>query len=293
MSYECRVIADSVAPNGMRLVTMEIMFPRVLLSELRTHRQILQDDEVEMTFRGVDEAGRSLSLNSASSRAIPVDKMLRLVRDAPYLPEFTGAQKGMQGREVADAEWQRRQADRVRRMRDSVMAEVEAMLADGVHKQDANRYLEAFAWHTVIISATDWSNFFAQRCHADAYPPFRRLAELMRREYEDSSPRVLRAGEWHLPYVTDEERDTLSGGGEDFTLLLKLCVARCARVSYLSHAGVRDLEADYALFDRLIQAGHWSPFEHAAMAGVASFKDHIGNFQGWVQYRKRFANECR
>jgi hypothetical protein len=72
-------------------------------------------------------------------------------------------------------------------------------------------------------------------------------------------------------------------------LLRKLSTARCARVSYLTHDGVRDLKADFDMHDRLSSNGHWSPFEHVAMALPEATPS--GNFTGWRQYRKTFANE--
>jgi hypothetical protein len=34
----------------------------------------------------------------------------------------------------------------------------------GVTKQICNRYLEPFMWHTVLVTSTEWENFFKLRC---------------------------------------------------------------------------------------------------------------------------------
>jgi thymidylate synthase ThyX len=71
----------------------------------------------------------------------------------------------------------------------------------GVHKQLANRLLEPFSWHTVVVTATDWDNFFHLRCHPDAQPEFQKIAGMMR-DVMEASTHNLYYGEWHLPYIT-------------------------------------------------------------------------------------------
>ena len=74
---------------------------------------------------------------------------------------------------------------------------------------------------------------------------------------------------------------------------MQISVARSARVSYLSHDGARDHAKDVELYERLVGGGangHWSPFEHVATP-LADPGAWSGNFRGWEQYRKRFAQE--
>jgi thymidylate synthase ThyX len=74
--YEARIVADSTNAKGNRLTTMVVVFPRIVLAEFNTHRVF--------------------SRNSASSRAIPVEKMIAMVEEQPYVPEEWGSnQKGM------------------------------------------------------------------------------------------------------------------------------------------------------------------------------------------------------
>jgi thymidylate synthase ThyX len=154
----------------------------------------------------------------------------------------------------------------------------------GLHKQLANRLLEPWAYITVIVSATDLDNLFALRCHPDAQPEIRRAVEALRAAVAASEPRHLRMGEWHLPFVTDDERAALPIG-----TLVKLAVARCARISYLTHDGKRDPERDVQLHDQLLQSRHLSPFEHVAMA--LDWPVRHGNFTGFKQARKDIAGE--
>lgn len=301
MGFEANVLADSVSPAGHRLTTLEATFPRFVLAEFNTHRVF--------------------SRNSASSRAIPVAKQLRRVLDDPYVPiEFGSNKPGMQAgpaltgasRDAAEAEWLRARDDAVRHVLGLVadpeevagfadlhecLRAVEPSLKQPpeewltVHKQVANRLLEPFMWHTVIVSATSWENFFTLRCHADAQPEIRLIATKMRDAIERSVPTRLEPGEWHLPLVGEAEREEAASPEE----LAKIAIGRCARVSYLTHAGTRDLSADVALYDRLLESGHMSPMEHVARPMSAEELrrgEWSGNFQGWVAHRKLIAGEA-
>jgi thymidylate synthase ThyX len=286
-----KILADSLSPDGVRLTTMEVVMPRIVLAEFNTHRQF--------------------SRNSASSRAIPIEKMLRRVIDDPYIPEQwdrNGA--GMQGHGLLDESTAYACKMGWLRARDAAVHSAEALLDLGLHKQTTNRLLEPFMWHAVIVTATEWSNFFHLRCHPAAHPAIRRTAEAMRELYESHEPKRVAYDEWHLPLV-DERDDLLSESDA-----VKVSVARCARVSYLTHDGVRDPAKDIELHDSLLANGHMSPFEHAAkpmdrvdvIAALCDFdglayemcddrelnvSQHFsGNFRGWVQYRKTIAGEA-
>jgi thymidylate synthase ThyX len=270
MGYSARVLLDSVSPAGVRLVTMEARYPRFIHAELMTHRVF--------------------SRNAGSSRALPIKKMIAAVRDEPAMPIFWGKnQPGMSARQeiddgaraVAEAEW--------RKALQNALATAERLCESDVdlHKQLVNRILEPFAWITVIVTATEWSNFFTQRCHPDAQPEIKRLADKMLAALRGSVPRPIASGEWHTPLIQDDERSL------DVELLKRLSVARCARVSYLTHEGSRDREKDLELFDRLIGGGangHWSPFEHVATP-LELPDEFVANFRGWRQFRKFFPAE--
>ncbi len=269
MPYQAKIVLDSLAPSGARLTTFELTYPRFVHSEFNTHRMI--------------------SRNAASSRAIPVAKMIERVREDPAMPCFWGAaQKGMQAdvelagvaRATAGREWLA--------ARDEVLARAETLLALGMHKQLVNRILEPWCWITVIASATDWSNFFWLRCHRDAQPEIRKVAALALRAYRQHEPTSYIEGQWHCPLIQPDEAGRLTP--EE---MCQVSTARCARISYLTHDGKRDIEKDLELFERLKGGsggvGHWSPFEHVARA--ESMRARSGNFWGWTQYRKLFPTE--
>jgi len=285
MSYEAKILADSVASNGIdmiRLTTLQITMPRFILAEFNTHRVF--------------------SRNSASSRAIPVDKRISMIMSDPFIPEaFCANKRGMVAGEKLDPIAQEHARDIWIQASRSACQFARELEKIKVHKQWANRLLEPFAWHTVVCTSTEWENFFNLRAHPEAQPEIQEVARLMREAMLASRPNLLGEGEWHMPFITDEDindsRDNLTCT-PDYNWLVKLATARCARVSYLTHdTGKRDPDKDLELHDRLLENGHMSPFEHCAR--VASFEvpgdlpEFIGNFRApWEQYRKLIPNEA-
>lgn len=171
--------------------------------------------------------------------------------------------------------------------RDSAVAAAEKLAGLGVHKSICNRLTEPWMWITVVMSATEWANFFRLRCHPDAEIHFQKIAGMIRDELSASTPETKAYGEFHLPFSVAEDFD------HPIEEVCKACVARCARVSYLTHDGKRDFAKDVELFDRLVQGsgfGHWSAHEHVAQAERRA-DTRSGPFVGWWQYRKEFANE--
>lgn len=269
MGYSARILADHLAPSGSRLTTFEITFPRIVLAEFNTHRV--------------------LSRNSASSRAIPVEKMIDRVRADPFIPTYWGKnQKGMQAEQELDAADRHDAEYAWRSAAGRALAAAQELLKIGVHKQLVNRLLEPFMWQTVIVTATEWDNFFALRNHADAQPEIREIASRMEELYRSSTPKEVPTGYWHMPLLNDLEVLRSEGYTEDQLRLIS--VGRCARVSYLTHDGKRDPQADLDLCKRLQASGHMSPFEHVAMARGSKIES--GNFRGWTQLRKRLPNEA-
>lgn len=265
MYPSAKVIQDSISPTGDRLTTMEVTLHRFVLAEFNTHRVF--------------------SRNSASSRAIPVEKMLARVTDDPAIPLFWPAeQKGMQGGEQLETNARFAAYEVWDRARLSAIESATLLTRIGLHKSVVNRLLEPFLPHNIIVSSTEWVNFFAQRCNPAAQPEMRAAAEQMRGAYLESIPTKLDYGQWHTPYISAEEAAELSHDA------LKVSAARCARVSYLTHDGRRDPQEDLALFNRLATArpGHWSPLEHVATPARPGFPRPPGNFLGWHQLRHAF-----
>lgn len=304
---KARVIADSVTEDGHRLTTFEATCWRPVLAEQNTHCV--------------------LSRNSASSRAIPVGKQLdRFDGEFAWPIAWGSEQKGMQagppleGEDLEDAialwgDLRRVVSDRIR----EYVAE-HPIDGDGVrlHKSLLNRWLEVGLWQTQIISATQWDGYFWQRCHKDAEPHIRAMAEAMRDARDASTPKLLKPGEWHLPYWAENgghesdwaDATKLSNPwwrklGDKIEIAKRCSVARCARVSYLTQNGVRDPQEDLDLYARLTNnrvgsedPPHASPLEHVATPWAEN-QQHVtmpngvtmgplpklGKFVGWLQLR--------
>ena len=269
MGISARVVADSISRDGRRLTTFVLTYPRFVHAEFMTHRMF--------------------SRNAASSRAIPAKKIRRSVVMDPALPVFWGRnQAGMSADEELTG-WRLAVAKFLIfgvAMRGMLFINwcLEKL---GLHKQIANRYLEPWFNITVVVSATNWGNFYHLRNHAKAQPEIRELAQAMLEAQNASIPRMLGDGQWHLPFVEDYELKELG-----IEKALQVSVARCARVSYLNHDGRRStFEEDLKLFQRLVaeEPKHASPAEHQGTP--IDPNEASGNFLGWGQFRKLIENE--
>lgn len=302
MTITATIIADSVSPENIRLTTLQLRYPKFIHGELMTHRVF--------------------SRNASSSRAIPVSRLIKDVLEDPAMPIHWGAnQKGMQADEECNEQvvlpvitnmlhakefqsmYEKRAAWLIAMHRAIEVAR--AFDAAGYHKQIVNRLIEPFCHINVVVTSTEWSNFFALRCHKDAQPEMRVLAECMREAIATSSQlRKLHPGEWHLPYVSDHDRKNIDNVDPfEPQGLIKLSVARCARVSYLTQEGKEPhVLEDLALYDRLVAQVplHASPAEHQATPDKRYLAwDQLawdqpelhGNLNGWIQYRKTLQGE--
>lgn len=277
---QVEIIADSISESDVRITTYLLTFPRFILAELLTHRVF--------------------SRNTASSRAIPVQKMLQAVSSTPALPIHWGKnQKGMQAKEEL-AGWRLMLVKFLwSAHRWSSIGTVMVLNKLGLHKQLANRLLEAHMHVTMVVTSTQWQNFFYLRAHPDAMPEIDELAKKMQHWYAASEPKPMGRGEWHLPFVMEMDRADPFVQLNPDTVQQKLkliSVARCARTSYtLFDRNVFSCEEDYALGKRLVAAKplHASPLEHQATPDPLEQGQHLwGNFHGWIQHRKLYRGEA-
>jgi thymidylate synthase ThyX len=289
------IVADSINPQGNRITSYILTYPRFIHAELMTHRMF--------------------SRNSASSRAIPFKKMLSMVTEDPFIPiAWQKDHSGMQGIEYCtnengwlDSSW--------RCARDSALYEAKDLYSKGVTKQLCNRLLEPFMWHTVLVTATEWDNFFELRCpkylqgfefynskkdvikasidgkdnsgknyseYSDidwlkqsvsgAEIHIQALAEAMWDAMNESTPNQLQPGQWHIPFGDKINSDAIHDYGiteldnyyDEDELKIAVAVARCARLSYMTFNGEIDYAKDIALHNMLFKSKHMSPFEHVA-----------------------------
>lgn len=282
MAYECRVELDSISPAGRRLITLVVTYPRIVHAELMTHR--------------------AFERNAASSRAIPFKTMLRQVMDDPFIPIKWGAeQKGMQTAEELSPMVVESCLENWMISRDKAVEGAAALHKCGLHKSLCNRLLEPFSWITVVITATEWENFFRLRCHPAAEVHLQKIAYMMRDAIAQSEPNKLGRGQWHTPFIRPDDLEQLQSmrlsPSETEENICKISTARCARVSYLTHDGIRDINRDFELFERLASGvadgiPHASPFGHIATPFHDGFVNvYSGPFKGWFQYRKSIKDE--
>ena len=302
MSYEAQVLADSISPANHRVTSLQVTMPRFILAEFNTHRVH--------------------SRNSASSRAIPVERRIEQIRSAPFVPEAFGKNKsGMQASEGLDADkdaiarelWRDAAADAVKHA--AALARIE------VHKQHANRVIETYAWHTVVVTSTEWDNWDALRVSKLAQPEMFKVAGMMKEVRAASSPRRVDYVDWHLPYVESDDvgaylQANAANGRTRSELMLdmaKLSAGRCAAVSYERQSSTSDMTKAIARADGLVSNGHMSPLENAlrpmniheleifgkaeyvwnkvAFVPTGRLRYFLGNVEGWVQLRKMIPGE--
>jgi thymidylate synthase ThyX len=296
MPTTAKVVQDSISESGQRLVTMVLEYPRIIHSEFMTHRDF--------------------SRNASSSRAIPVSDNIKRVESDGFTPAYLGKnQKGMQAFTELH-EWEKEQALLLwEEAKENAVLSASLLSDKGVHKQLSNRVLEPFNYIQVVVTATEWDNFFLQRLDKNAQPEIQELARVMALEMTNSVPKLLKAGEWHLPFISEndiaevhqyvgfkqpDEYENICRVGGITDLLIKISVARCARVSYgLNERGWGDIQKDLDLYDILSTNNHWSPFEHQATPtdnrhwyeGITHL-DRKGSFWsgnfggGWIQNRQ-------
>jgi thymidylate synthase ThyX len=291
-----KIIAHSMSPAEIQLITFQLRYWRPVHAELMTHRVF--------------------SRNAGSSRARPSAKIIEQVRHEPWGPLHWGKnQPGMQANtELTDFELTQAQEQWFMAANDAA-DHASSLLKLGAHKQVVNRLLEPFTYIDVLVTATDYNNWYALRDHPDAYPEIRQLAVAMKSAVESSTPKILEHGEWHLPYITEHDWELAHAelkknrivrseptSYEKMQLLRKVSAARCARISYKAFDNSSSFEKDLELFNKLLveEPLHASPAEHQA---TPDFYEHTkdgpqwsseelhGNFRGWIQFRKMLPNE--
>lgn len=257
-------VLSSRSTQSWRTVnTLHLRYPRIIHGEMMT--------------------ARVFNRNARSSRAVPIETLLKEIRNDPFIPwHWTGHKKGMQGvpghdalvympTPAADCDDTWTEMSNVEGWlwaRDRAVEAAEAFGKAGYHKQVANRLVEPFMWMDLLVTSTHWANFLHLRDHEAAEPHIRDLAVLVGKVLDQAQPTDLDVGEWHLPYITAEDhaeaakRFVLQKDATDF--LKKVSAARCARISYKPFDGNGSYERELERYDGLVNADavHASPLEH-------------------------------
>ncbi len=294
------VIKDSISRSGNRLLTYELVYPRIILAEANTHCM--------------------LEKNSSSSRAVPVEAAMKLIEESPAMPvEWGSNNSGMVSneplselqRDAAIALWKEAAKSAVSFAR--VMSDKGGINA---HKQIANRIAEPFTFMKTVMSGTEWENFFWLRDHPDADPTFRELAATMNIARAKSTPTLLQPNEWHVPYVEYQNGKYWASSNEEISLdvALKVSSSCCAQASYRKLDD--SVEKAVRVFDMLnigseTKPAHASPLTHQGTPmenfdgsvignwphGVTHLRRDgsywSGKFQGWIQHRQLISNEAK
>jgi hypothetical protein len=318
------IIADSINVWGDRVTTFKLHYHRFIHSEFMTHKM--------------------LSKNASSSRAIPVKSILDKIEEQPAIPIHFGQNKsGMQAEvenskpikmnvydeygDITEETYNVTNEQAWHFAKNCAIKYANKFADAGYHKQIVNRLTEPFQFINVLSSATDYDNFFWLRQHKDAQPEIQELANCMFEAKEQSTPEVLRFGEWHTPFVEHERNSKneltyhLDGDIISKELAIKISISASAQISYRKND--TSIEKAKRIFDMLMNGErlHGSPMEHVATPyseteymdrlnakknllnayGVyyepeiaEKFADQVmycGNFRGWTQERKLMANE--
>lgn len=270
MKITAKVIADSISRAGVRIITMELEYPRFIHSEFMTHRVF--------------------SRNAASSRAIPIDTMMKQVELKPAMPVHWGLnQSGMQANNEVKVS-KKKCVDAWCDAAESAVDSAKKLQELGLHKQIVNRVLEPFQMMKTVVTSTEWDNFFMLRDHKDAQPEIAELARRMREAQDASSTFLICSDEWHVPYVSRKRGvhgEIVYYVGKDIISeedALKVSASCCAQVSYRKND--KGIEKALMIYDRLVNTTpvHASPFEHQGQPILLT--QFSGNLRGYQQYRK-------
>ena len=337
MKNKVYIVGHSLSPQSAETISVLATFPRIILSEINTHRM--------------------LSKNTSSSRAIPFLKMVEAVQNNPFIPfAWQKYHPGMQGSEYLDetvkydlisfmdilnntlsnTEYEKERARLSKRIeektkiikelltpytllektlpewwlfaRDKAVEAASILYVFDVTKQLCNRLLEPFMWTTMLITGSreGWNNFFNLRLPSYVYGDERGHYALFnsRKEYIDfcgediqyipesevgwlsinkgqaeihmmdlaekiydavneSTPKQLKADQWHIPMISDLESLKLSTDDQ-----IKLSVGRAANTSYTVVGDGKELTLEHAIkiHDKCVELVHSSVFEHCARA---------------------------
>lgn len=274
---EAKLLLDSINPNGQRVLTYLLSVPNIVHAEILRHR--------------------SASFSVTSNRAIPTNKLNGI--DA-FVPTSVGYnESGMQATVSLNNEdlnhFQNVWLAGYNAMKYIIAQATPLSSNKKVHKQHLNRLTMAFQIPTMVVTICEpgLRNLFVQRVSDKAQPEIHELAIKMEELYSASKPNVLKWGEWHTPFILENEL-TLPL----FERLMVSC-ARCARTSYRLNTTneFSNFESDLGLAKKLINDYHLSPFEHVVMAFDPTWLDNVNkrlaNKGLYDQIYKKFNNIYR
>jgi hypothetical protein len=342
--FDAKVVLASIGPCGIPIYTIQATYPRFIHGEVLTHRDKARNSASSRAIPWKRKGKHQVTITELPPGAQIIGKgqfneisldenetyeyyvancMYSYIMSNPVIPIHWGKeQTGMQSNDDELTGDALVQAKRIwLEARDNAVRSADQLAALGLHKSLCNRLTEPWMWMTCLLTGTEWRNFFRLRCHPAAERHFQKIAGMIRDEISKCKPRVLRAGQWHLPYF-DKMTDNELMGEEIMKLNIQIqepgfltesenqsgksymefaiekakmiSAGRSARLSYLTHEGIRDFKEDINLCKKLIERDddvlHVSPLEHINQA-TDDPKLRSGPMRGWKQFRKEFKNE--
>lgn len=295
------VQASICATTGARIDTLILEYPRVVHSQLLTHRVF--------------------SKNSSSTRAIPLEKAIQQILDNPAEYVWTVNQAGMQGELVPSGELHDELEEAYGVAMNDAVDSARELASLGAHKQNAGRLLEPFQNIKIVLTSTEWANWDWLRDHEAAQGEIAELARAISEARAKAEPMVLQPGELHVPFVerspSSHRHSQMRYYGKDHEALtpeeaLLVSMSVCAQTSYRNSD--YSLEKAIDMRSKLLDSDHVhaSPSEHQAIAmsgyltpsrflhehrlqsDCAQGVTHMdmkgnfwsGNFKGFIQHRQ-------
>lgn len=368
MAYKCEILADSINKQGHRLTTFKVTYPRIIHAEMLRHRMLsrnvassraipfkkmvkyVEEDRFtpiawQKNHKGMqgteyisdpDDIKDCIELwNDAAIYAVKIAKELNGVDKNPYVggnSEHLNVTKQLCNRLLEPFVWT------TELVSGTEWENFFSLRCPKYHYDLEDKYFR---------SKKDWLEYYKKTCIGDVNSDFtlkeedwfninksqaeihiQKIAEMIWDAYNESTPKQLQEGEWHIPFgdridliswldiVNDDGH--LDGDLDEQDRLfiidkLKISTARCARLSYttLGDNPKIDYEADIKLHDKLLKSKHLSCFEHCARAmseeeyesfykGEEANKEHAGldenkgwcnNYRGFIQYRYLVENQ--
>jgi thymidylate synthase ThyX len=339
-NINAEIIADSVNKHGNRITTYVLSYPRIIHAELLTHRlfsrnaassraipaskmikDIEEDPFIPVAFQKTHSGMQGTEYFEKESEIMAHvcdwERSLRGVLDMARTMNSNGVTKQLVNRILEPFQWYTcivtaTEYDNFFELRCPQYGSPDNENSKFKSRKDYWKHYHGGNEETLSkTSDLDWLKI--NKGQGEIHISL--LAEAMWDAMNESKPKELKAGEWHIPFednIDSARICELYKGAETsvpFSFIqdcrVKIATARCARVSYLNFEGKDDYEADIKLYDRLKAMGHMSPFEHCARAMSGSemmfnarttqavgSTDRVieegwsGNFRGFVQLRK-------
>jgi len=346
-----KIVADSVNEFGDRLTTFELTYPRIIHAELLTHRMFSKNAS---SSRAVPVKKMIESVRNNTFVPFQFQKTHKGMQGSEYFVEnekeecrqlwLKSAELALQQAEKMDKKGISKQI--INRILEPyqyytiILTTGKEGLSNFFNLRCPSYEIDSDAFGTKIFksrksareyckmngieppySELDWLN--ANTGQAEIH--MMELAECMYDAYNESIPKQLKAGDYHIPYwdklsiteatlITSETKDgnDVNFANKIYHTMIKASTGLCARVSYttVGDEAKPSVETLVKIHDKMVNAipAHSSPMEHCSRAMSSyeyacfahGYPDPEGgqnedngwckNFKGFIQYRYLLEN---